>query len=67
MEREFANKMFSPTAYFLARFLSNMVVQTLYPLIMILFVFWSIGIDTSSDNFGSTILFGLLANFVFCG
>jgi hypothetical protein len=26
MEREFANKMFSPSAYFLARFLSNMLV-----------------------------------------
>jgi ABC-2 type transporter len=67
MEREFANKMFSPTAYFMGRFLSTLMVQILYPLIMIMVTFWAIGIDTSFDNFIYMIYYGFLANFVFCG
>lgn len=67
MEREFANKMFSPTAYFLGRFLSTLMVQILYPLIMIMVTFWAIGIDTSLDNFLYMMYYGFLSNFVFCG
>jgi len=48
MRRELANKMYSPTAYFLARYTSNMLLQILYPAIMIISLFWAVGIDTSS-------------------
>jgi hypothetical protein len=50
MRRELANKMYSPTAYFLARYSSNMLLQTMYPTIMIVTLFWAVGIDTSSKN-----------------
>ena len=30
-------------------------------------MFWLIGIDTSLDNFGILLTYGLLGNFVFCG
>lgn len=67
MRRELANKMYSPTAYFLGRFLSNMILQFFYPLITIFVLFWGIGIDTSALNFGWMMGFGVLSNVVFCG
>lgn len=67
MKREFANKMYSPTAYFLGRFLSNMIIQIFYPMIMILILFWNVGIDTSTDNFLWMCAFGLMGNFIYCG
>jgi hypothetical protein len=67
MKRELANKMYSPTAYFLGRFLSNMIIQIFYPMIMILILFWNIGIDTSRDNFLWLCAFGLMGNFIYCG
>jgi hypothetical protein len=67
MKRELANKMYSPTAYFLGRFTSNMILQVAYPLIMIMMLFWNIGIDTSRDNFLWLLAFGLMGNFIYCG
>jgi len=67
MQRELANKMYTPTAYFLGRYLSNIIVQILYPMIMILWLFWFISIDTSFENFIWFALYGNLSNFVFCG
>ena len=67
MKRELANKMYSPTAYFLGRFLSNMILQIFYPLIMILVLFWAAGIDESYENFLWMMAFGFMGNFVFCG
>mmetsp|Transcript_416 Transcript_416/g.834 ORF Transcript_416/g.834 Transcript_416/m.834 type:complete len:133 (+) Transcript_416:1676-2074(+) len=66
MRRELASKMYTPTAYFLGRFISNMLIQLVYPLIMVLLVFWGLGIDTSQKNFWEIILFSFLGNFVFC-
>ena len=67
MKRELANKMYSPTAYFLGRFLSNMIIQIFYPMIMILILFWNLGIDTTQDNFLWLCAFGLMGNFIYCG
>ena len=67
MQRELANKMYSPSAYFLGRYFSNILVQILYPMIMILWLFWFLDIDTSGNNFLWFCLFGNLSNFVFCG
>ena len=44
MSRELANKMYSPTAYYLGRYLSNIIIQLLYPMIMILILYWNIDI-----------------------
>jgi ABC-type multidrug transport system permease subunit len=67
MKRELANKMYTPTAYFLGRFVSNMIIQVAYPLIMILILFWNIGIITDSNNFWWLMAFGLIGNFIYCG
>lgn len=42
-------------------------MQIFYPVIMILCLFWLIGIDTSSQNFWILNAYGLIGNFVFCG
>ena len=67
MKRELANKMYSPTAYFLGRYLSTLVIQLLYPLIMLTLLFWMIGIDTSFDNLLWMVCYGVLSNYAFCG
>jgi hypothetical protein len=65
--REIANKMYTPTAGFLGRFLSTAILQMPIPVVMIIIIFWNIGIDTSIENFGYMVLFSILANFVFNG
>ena len=67
MCRELANKMYSPSAYFLGRFFSNLLIQFMYPAIMILVLFWLIDIDTDANNFLWFSAFGCLSNFIFCG
>jgi len=67
MRRELASKLYSPTAYFLGRFISNMLIQLAYPLIMVLIVFWALGIDTSQKNFWELLLFSFIGNMVCCG
>jgi ABC-type multidrug transport system permease subunit len=67
MQRELANKMYSPTAYFLGRFLSNLILQIFYPMIMIFVLFWGVGMETSWENFWWLCAFGNLSNMVFCG
>lgn len=66
-KRELANNMYSPTVYFLARFLSHMILQTIYPLTFVLVVFWGLSIDESFENFGWFVLYALLLNLVNCG
>ena len=65
MKREFASRMYSPTAYWFGRFLSNMIIQTAYPLIMIVCIFWFLDIDTDGHNFGLMLTYGLIANWIF--
>lgn len=67
MKRELANKMYSPSAYYLGRFLSNLILQFLYPVIMLLCIFWALDVDESIGNFLWIMSFGLAGNFVFCG
>ena len=67
MRRELANKMYSPSTYYLGRFTSNLVLQFLYPVIMLMSIFWFIDIDTDIVNFLYIMAFGLMGNFVFCG
>lgn len=66
MRRELASKMYSPTTYYLGRFTSNMILQLGYPFIMIMTLFWTLGIDTSFQNYYQLILVSFLGNFVFC-
>lgn len=67
MKRELANKMYSPSAYFLGRYTSNVIMQIFYPMVMILILFWGVSINTSFDNFMWLTTFGLIGNFLFCG
>lgn len=67
MKRELNSKMYSPTSYFLGRFLSNVVISLLYPVLLISVIYGSVGIDTSLDNILWFYAFGCLSNFVFCG
>ena len=67
MERELANKMYGPSAYFTARFFSNMLIQLLYPIIMILILFWGLGIVSSFENLCWIMLYGILGAIVFSG
>ena len=67
MERELANKMYGSTAYFLARFISNMILQLLDPTIMITVLFWGIGIITTFENFCWIMCYGLIGATVFSG
>ena len=66
MKRELANKMYTPTAYFMGRYLSNLMLQTLYPIIMIVVMFWGVGIDTSLTNFSWMMIYGIISNYAFC-
>jgi hypothetical protein len=65
MKRELASKMYTPTTYFFGRFISNMIVQTAYPMIIILSMFWSVDGDTSLSNFGYLCAYGLMGNWIF--
>lgn len=67
MKRELASKMYTPSTYFLGRFCSNMFISLCYPVLIVLFIFWGIGIVPSLDNFLHMIAFGILSNMVFCG
>ena len=63
--RELANKMYSPTVCYLARFISTALIQIPIPIITIVILFWNLGIDTTSENMGWMLLFGNIANLVF--
>lgn len=65
LTRELANKMYSPSAYFLGRFASQLLVQSFVPIMMILIIFWALSIDTSAENFGWTLLFAWVSNMTF--
>ena len=67
MKRELASKMYSPSAYFLGRLFSNILINLLYPWIIIVTLFWLVGLETSMQNLGWFFLFGSISNFVFCG
>lgn len=65
-KRELANKMYTPTTYFLARYSSHMVLQVFYPLILLVVLFWGLSIDTSFHNFAMFFLDVVGLNFVMC-
>ncbi len=47
------NKMYSTPTYYLARLTSNLVLFAMYPVILWLLIYWSVGM---SPDFSSTIL-----------
>lgn len=61
-KRETANNMYSPSAYFFGRFLSNTLIQLYYPITMILVLFPGIGIDTSFQNVSMLMLYAIMLN-----
>lgn len=67
MKKELANKMYSPSAYFLGRFISNCLFQIIHPTIATLVMFFHLGIEDSWDNFFIFLSISYLSNFVFAG
>lgn len=67
MKRELSSKMYSPSAYFLGRFLSNVIISLLYPLVLITMIYPFMGIETSLHNIAWFYCFGCVSNVVFCG
>ena len=65
--------MYTPTTYFLGRFTSHLLLQLVYPVTFVLFVFWGLSIDTSLENFCVFVLYAILLNLTmsaqgyFCG
>jgi len=51
MKRELANKMYTPTAYFFGRFISNILIQVAMPVVLVLIMFWGLDIQETGDNF----------------
>jgi hypothetical protein len=66
MRRELASKMYSPTTYYLGRFLSNLIIQLIYPFLMATILFFGIGIDISLYSYLHLMAFAFLGNMVFC-
>uniref|UniRef100_A0A7S3FUI3 ABC-2 type transporter transmembrane domain-containing protein n=1 Tax=Strombidium rassoulzadegani TaxID=1082188 RepID=A0A7S3FUI3_9SPIT len=67
MVRELSSKMYTPTTSFLGRYISSMIVQVIYPAIIIFLLFWNVGIVTDLENFYMLFAYATLASFVFCG
>jgi len=67
MKRELANKMYSPNAYLFGRYTSFMTFLVFSPIIFILIIFWTLDIETTAENFGWYVAYGLAANFYFAG
>lgn len=63
-KRELANKMYTPSTYFLGRFTSHLFLQLIYPITFVLAVFWCLEIDESFENFSIFVLYALLLNLV---
>ena len=61
-KRENANQMYSPTAYFLGRITSNILVQLFYPISTVLVLFWGLSIETSLQNFLMFNAYAILLN-----
>ena len=63
-KRELANKMYTPTTYFLGRYVSHLILQLIYPVTFVLIIFWGLSIDESFLNFCEFVLFAMLLNLV---
>ena len=65
--------MYSTSAYFFGRFLSNTVLQLFYPISTCIVIFWGLSIDTSFENLLMLIAYAVALNLVmvaqgyFCG
>lgn len=67
MKRELANKMYTPTSYFMGRFVSNLLLQIVFPIMMFMILYLGLGVQESFDNFCLMVIIAILTNFVFIG
>ena len=67
MKRELANKMYVPTTYLLGRFIANMITNIVYPMVMILMMYWGLGLRETNYNFWMMTAYGLISNLIYCG
>ena len=49
-KREIMNRMYTPTVYFLARLLSNLILQIFYPILMVTLFFFAVGTPITWQN-----------------
>ena len=72
-KREVANKMYTPSTYYLGRFFSHMILQLFYPVSFVCIVFWGLDIDESWENWLMFVLYAGILNLAmnaqgyFCG
>lgn len=65
--------MYTPTAYFWGRLLSNLLLQLFYPVTAVSVVFWGLKIKETPGNYLEFLAFAILLNFImvcqgyFCG
>jgi len=67
LKRELASKMYSPSAYFMGRYISNILMQCFYPIIMVTIIFFGLGIDITAVNYFTLLGYAFIGNWVFCG
>ena len=51
LKRELMNKMYTPTTYFFGRILSGILLQMVYPVLLILIIYFGLKINNSPENF----------------
>lgn len=72
-QREKSNRMYGITPYLFGRALAGYLLNSTYPLIFTLIMFWGLAIPTGIDNFALFLLAGLLVYYngislgYFCG
>lgn len=66
MRRELGSKLYTPVNSFMARLSSNMIIQIIYPMIIIGMIFWAVNLNATLDNLLLTISYAVMASFVFC-
>mmetsp|Transcript_9995 Transcript_9995/g.15126 ORF Transcript_9995/g.15126 Transcript_9995/m.15126 type:complete len:279 (-) Transcript_9995:40-876(-) len=67
LKRELASKMYSPSAYFLGRYFSNILMQCFYPIIMVTIVYFGLDLNMSVASYLTMMGYSFIGNWVFCG
>lgn len=65
-KRERANSMYSASTYFWGRFLSNVILQSFYPVSTILITYYGLAISDAFGNVLLFILYAIILNFTMC-
>uniref|UniRef100_A0A7S3CMS2 ABC-2 type transporter transmembrane domain-containing protein n=1 Tax=Strombidium rassoulzadegani TaxID=1082188 RepID=A0A7S3CMS2_9SPIT len=67
LKRELASKMYTPSSYYIGRFISNLLIQIFYPLIMVTVIYLGLGLDLDVQTYCLLLSIAIMGNWVFCG